>query len=66
MQRFGHEVARLRRARGMTLEDLAEATGASRQTIINVENGHKVPRLDTAWQLARALDTPLAELTKAL
>lgn len=63
---FGHRVAVLRRERGMTLEDLAEATGVSRQTIINIENAHKIARLDTTFALAHALGVPLAALVSVL
>lgn len=50
----------------MTIEQLAEASGVTRQTIGNVENGHKAPRLDTAHAIAHALRVPLADLVKDL
>jgi transcriptional regulator with XRE-family HTH domain len=61
---FGIEVARLRQERGLTIEALAEATGVSRKTIINIENAHKGLRLSTAHALAHALGIPLADLVR--
>jgi putative transcriptional regulator len=43
----------LRAARGVTQEELAEAVGVSRQTIIAVEKGNYVPSLLLAMRLAR-------------
>lgn len=63
---FGHEVARLRRARHLTIEDLAERSGVSRQTVINIENSHKGLRLTTAHAIAFALEVPLADLIHVL
>ena len=50
----------------MTIEQLAEAAGVSRQTIGNVESAHKALRLDTAHAIAHALQVPLSDLVKAL
>ena len=63
---FGEAVARCRRARGLTIEQLANLSGVSRQTIGNVEKGHKAPRLDTVYALAWALDVSVASLVDAL
>ncbi|CAM3582323.1 HTH cro/C1-type domain-containing protein [Dermacoccus barathri] len=50
----------------MTIEQLAEAAGVTRQTVGNIENGHKAPRLDTAHVIAHALRIPLSDLVKVL
>lgn len=63
---FGHEVAKIRRERHMSLDALAEASGLGRKTVINVENGHKQPKLGTAHALAFALDVPLSDLVRVL
>lgn len=43
----------LRGAKGVTQEELAEAVGVSRQTIIAVEKGNYVPSLLLAMNIAR-------------
>jgi putative transcriptional regulator len=37
----------------LTQEDLAEATGVTRQTILAIEKGKYVPSLDLAFKIAR-------------
>lgn len=59
---LGHEIARQRKAQSMTLENLAENAGVSRQTILNVENHHKPASLETIASIAWALDIPLLAL----
>jgi putative transcriptional regulator len=43
----------LRGAQGVTQEELADAVGVSRQTIIAVEKGNYVPSLLLAMRIAR-------------
>ena len=52
----------LRKARGYRQEDLAEALGVSRQTIIAIENNKYDPTLALAMRLARFLQTTVEEL----
>lgn len=52
----------LRRARGLRQEDLAEALGVSRQTIIAIENDKYDASLPLAIRLARYLQTTVEEL----
>lgn len=66
LKAFGVAVARRRRELGMTIEQLAEAAGVSRQTIGNVALAHKGLRVETAYALACALDVPLSDLVKTL
>ena len=66
LRAFGHEVARLRRAKGWSIDALAEAAGISRKTVMNVESARKGLRLTTAHDLAHALDVPLGELVAPL
>lgn len=63
---LGHEVARLRRERGWSLDKLADASGVSRKTLINLENAHKEPRVGTLHAVAHALGAPLATLVSKL
>ena len=50
----------------MTIEQLAEASGVSRQTVGNIEAAHKGVRLETAHAIAHALRVPLGELVEVL
>lgn len=50
----------------MTIEQLAERSGVSRQTVGNAENAHKGLRLETAHAIAYALRVPLSDLVKVL
>lgn len=47
------------RGQGMTQQQLAEAVGVSRQTIIAVESGRYCPSLEVALKIARAFDRPV-------
>jgi putative transcriptional regulator len=60
--RVTNEIRRLRFARGeMTQAELAERVGVTRQTIIAIEQGRYSPSLETAFQIARALEAPLED-----
>lgn len=52
----------LRRQRGLTQADLAQAAGVSRQTIISLEKRHSVPSLALALQLAQILRVTVEDL----
>lgn len=52
----------LRRAKGLRQEDLAEALGVSRQTVIAIENDKYDASLSLAIRLARYLETTVEEL----
>lgn len=52
-----------RRQRGdMTQQELAEAVGVSRQSIISVESGKYRPSVELALRLARALEVSVEDL----
>jgi transcriptional regulator with XRE-family HTH domain len=69
-------LSRLRAARGLTYDELAERSGVSRATLVTIETGtHRSRRpntpssrgsLETWWRIAKGLDIPLAELLEAL
>lgn len=48
-----NEVYRLRSARGVTQEQLGDAVGVSRQTIIAIEKGNYTPSVLLALKIAR-------------
>ena len=51
-----------RKAIGYRQQDLAEALGVSRQTIVAIENDKYNPTLELAMRLAVSLGIPLEEL----
>lgn len=46
----------------LTQQDLAERVGVRRQTILAIEKGKYVPSALLAFQIARVLGMPIAEL----
>lgn len=54
--RFGRELRRVRRDKGLTQEELAARVGLGRTSIVNIEAGLQRIHLHTLFQLARALD----------
>lgn len=52
----------LRKARGIRQEDLAQALGVSRQTIISLEKGRYNPSLTLAFKLARVFGLSIEEI----
>ena len=58
-----NQIRRLRFERGeLTQQQLADAVGATRQTIIAIEAGHYAPSLELAFRIARALDTGIEKV----
>ncbi len=51
-----------RLARDMTQQELAAATGVSRQSIISIERGRYVPSLPLALKLADIFGCPVEDL----
>jgi len=59
---FGQRVRFLRRAAGLSQDELAEACGCSVETISFIERGVHGPRFDLLSRLAAALRVPVFEL----
>jgi putative transcriptional regulator len=57
-----NRVKELRAARGWTQEQLAKATGVSRQSINSIERNRYVPSLPLALHFARAFGCPTDEI----
>ncbi|MCH5287230.1 MAG: helix-turn-helix transcriptional regulator [Christensenellaceae bacterium] len=47
-------IRELRKARGMSQFDLADAVGTTRQTITSIETGKYIASLPLAWRIAQA------------
>lgn len=56
---IGHEVRAFRKTLGITVSDLASATGISLGMLSKIENGNISPSLTTLQALSRALGVPL-------
>lgn len=59
---IGHQVRAYRKKLGVTVMDLAAATGMSVGMLSKIENGNTSPSLTTLQALSRALGVPLTEL----
>jgi transcriptional regulator with XRE-family HTH domain len=61
-QAIGHEIRILRKALGLTVSEIATATGLSVGMLSKIENGNTSPSLTTLQALARALGVPVSTL----
>lgn len=57
-----NRIQELRKAAGIRQEDLAEAVGVTRQTIISLENGKYNASLQLAWRIARYFNSAIEEI----
>ena len=57
-----NNVEKMRKLRDLSQEQLGEALGVSRQTIISIEKGKYNPSLDLAFRMARLFETPIEEI----
>ena len=57
-----NKLEELRKARDMRQEDLAQALGVSRQTVISLEKGKYNPSLALAFKLARYFGMNIEEI----
>jgi putative transcriptional regulator len=61
MPGLSNTVRELRAARGMTQQELADAIGVTRQTVIAIEGDKYSPSLETAFRIAHVFGVPLEE-----
>ncbi len=59
---IGPALRKVRRARGVTLEEVAQEAGLSKSFISQVESGGANPSIASLKRIANALDFPLADL----
>ena len=64
-QAFGHRLKVLMADRGISVSELAEMTGVSRQTISSYLNSGALPALETSLRLAKVLDVTVDQLVSA-
>ena len=60
----GRNFARLRRAKGLTQEDIEVRSGFSQQYLSGLERGKRNPTIVTLYELAQALGVSHIELVK--
>ena len=63
--RLGERVARARKAKGLTQDDLWYEAKVARRTINKVELGQSDVRVSTLVKISKALGVPLEKLIKA-
>lgn len=61
---IGVHIARLRAARQLTVDNVADASGLARTTVMKVEGGSVSAGLDVLLQLAHGLDVPIDQLVQ--
>jgi predicted transcriptional regulator/DNA-binding XRE family transcriptional regulator len=61
---LGQRVRHLRRARGMTLAQLAAAAGSASSALSMIENGRREPRLSLLQSIAGALEVSVEDLLR--
>lgn len=60
----GENLARIRREKGLSQEQLEELSGFSQQYLSGLENGQRNPTIVTIYELAQALGVSHVELVK--
>jgi transcriptional regulator with XRE-family HTH domain len=64
-RRVAENLRQRRKARGMSLEDLAQASGVSRAALSQIETCKSNPTVGVLWKIAVGLAVPFAELVGA-
>lgn len=64
-QLVGRNFARLRKARGLTQEEVEARSGFSQQYLSSLEQGRRNPTVITLYELAQVLEATVADLVQA-
>jgi len=62
MPSIRNQIRELRSTRDMTQQDLADAIGVTRQTVIAIEQDKYSPSLETAFKIALIFGVPLEKV----
>lgn len=57
-----NHLAKMRKERGWSQEQLSKKLGVSRQTVISIEKGHFDPSLPLAFRLAYVFDSTIEDI----
>ena len=60
--RLARSIQKVRKAKGVTQEELADKTGESITWIGYIESGYRIPNLKLIYKIARALDVKVKDL----
>jgi transcriptional regulator with XRE-family HTH domain len=66
LERFGENLLRVRQARRLSQESLAERAGIHRTQVSLFETGRRQPMLETLIRLAGALEVPMSTLVDGI
>ena len=66
MERFGENLLRIRQARKLSQESLAELAAVHRTQITLIENGKRQPGVETVARLAGALEVSIESLFEGI
>ena len=59
---FGAILRRIRKERGMTLEEMAKLLGTTKQALSRYERGQRTPKITVAARFAELLNVDLSDL----
>ena len=59
---MNNRLAKMRKERGWSQEQLSKKLGVSRQTVISIEKGHFDPLLPPAFHLADVFDSTIKDI----
>ncbi len=59
---FTNSIVELRKAKKITQQELADAIGMTRQTIVAIEKGKYSPSLEAAFKIAMTLEAEITEV----
>ncbi len=59
---FSNRIKEMRESKRLTQQDLADAIGMTRQTIVAIEKGKYSPSLEAAFRIAHTLGTNLEDV----
>ena len=60
----GQNFSRLRKARGLTQEEVEARSGVSQQYLSSLERGRRNPTVITLYELAQVLEVSVADLVR--
>ncbi|MFS0836547.1 helix-turn-helix domain-containing protein [Paenibacillus sp. 1P03SA] len=61
---IAHNLAQLRKKRGLSLDTVAELTGVSKAMLAQIENGKSNPTVTTLWKIANGLHVSFSVFLK--
>lgn len=61
-EHISKSIKRIRKEKGLTLDELAETSGVSKSMLSEIERGGTNPTILVLWKIAEGLKTPLTEL----